>query len=228
MSYEHLAGRLVETQRSMIGQPAIEIAQSVDGLAVTDDGNVTGIDGDRRAVVDELVSRYADMLGGPARTRLRTAAAEFEEELVLPASLGGPDDPSEDAAGKMADVPGATIEVESPGESGGDGSDGGSVVVEYTTQGNAPGEDDDADLASVYLMTEDEHDWKTPITVADAIADAVTSAADLGHEDIGTLDDYVETERVLSVLGSEGAVSVSFDVEGRTVTLHPSGTVRVE
>jgi len=89
MSYKHLAGRLIETQRSMLGEPAIEIARSTEGITVTDDGTVTGVEGEGRAVVDELARRYTDMLGDAAEMRLLAAAREFEGELALPPSLGG-------------------------------------------------------------------------------------------------------------------------------------------
>ena len=92
MSYKHLAGRLIETQRSMLGEPAIEIARSTEGITVTDDGNVTAVDGDGRVVVDALARRYTDMLGGAAEDRLLAAAREFEAELALPPSLGGPEE----------------------------------------------------------------------------------------------------------------------------------------
>src|SRR6056297_2799373 len=88
MSYNHLAGRLIEIQRSMLGQPAITIAQSIEGLSVSSDGNVENIEGDGREIVGTLFEQYTQMLGDPAENRLRTAAAEFEE-LDLPPALGG-------------------------------------------------------------------------------------------------------------------------------------------
>jgi|GEM_PF-1141552 len=92
MSYKHLAGRLIETQRSMLGDPAIDIARSTEGITVTDDGNVAAVDGDGRVVVDELARRYTGMLGDAAENRLMAAAREFEDELTLPPSLGGPEE----------------------------------------------------------------------------------------------------------------------------------------
>jgi len=92
MSYKHLAGRLIETQRSMLGEPAIDIARSTEGITVTEDGNVAAVDGDPRVVVDELARRYTGMLGGAAENRLLAAAREFEDELALPPSLGGPEE----------------------------------------------------------------------------------------------------------------------------------------
>lgn len=279
MSYKHLAGRLVETQRSMLGQPAIEIAQSVDGLTVTDDGNVTSIGGDERVTIDELVERYGEVLGGPARARLQTAAGEFEEELDLPPSLGGPDQPEEadetgdsdesDSGDEGPDEPpGTPIEVRSPRESehtgGGEpveltaeatigtrgsmrevvtatalgvtrrrDADGGATlreptIVNYTTPKTIVREDETGgNLASIFLLIEDEDGWQSPITVEDAVLDAVVEATDLRRDELGDLVDYVDPECVLSVLGSEGAVPISFGVEGLTVTLHPGGMLQL-
>lgn len=298
MSYKHLAGRLVETQRSMLGQPAIEIAQSIDGLTVTDDGNVTSVDGDERETIDEMVERYSDVLGGPARGRLQTAAAEFEDELDLPPSLGGPDhlpgagdgdNSSEsaeageddnsggsaeagesDADEESSEPPGTPITVRSPrgpdpsgreetaeltaeatveirrsmrevvtgttsgalGERSGRPDAGASlgepVIVNYTTPGNTTREDyASGDLTSVFLLIEDEDNWQSPISVQDAVLDAVAEATDLRRDDLGDVADYVDPDCVLSVLGSDGAVPLSFGVEGLTVTLHPGGMLQL-
>jgi hypothetical protein len=274
MSYKHLAGRLVETQRSMLGQPAIEIAQSIDGLTVTDDGNVTSVDGDGRETIDELVERYSDVLGGPARERLRTAATEFEGELDLPSSLGGPGVSAEggesDEDEEPSEPPGTPIKVRSPrgpdpggqkataeltaeatveirrsmrgvvtgttsgplrernGSSDAGASLGEPVIVNYTTPGNTTREDyASGDVTSVFLLIEDEDDWQSPITVQDAVLDAVAEATDLRRDDLGDVADYVDPDCVLSVLGSDGAVPISFEVEGLTVTLHPGGMLQL-
>mgnify|MGYP000126755689 CR=1 FL=1 len=108
MSYKHLAGRLIETQRSMLGEPAIDIARSIEGITVTDDGNVAAVDGDPRVVVDELARRYTGMLGGAAENRLLAAAREFEDELALPPSLGGPEEFEAGHRDPAAHEPGAS------------------------------------------------------------------------------------------------------------------------
>lgn len=274
MSYKHLAGRLVETQRSMLGQPAIEIAQSIDGITVTDDGNVTSVEGDERETIDELVEQYTDVLGGPARGRLQTAAAEFEDELDLPPSLGGPEDSADTGDGgedeESSEPPGTPITVRSPrgpdpggreetaqltaeatveirrsireavtgttsgalrernGSSDAGASLGEPVIVNYTTPRNSAREDyASGDLASVFLLIEDEDGWQSPITVQDAVLDAVVEATDLRRDHLGDVADYVDPDCVLSVLGSDGAVPISFEVEGLTVTLHPGGMLQL-
>ena len=149
MSYKHLAGRLIETQRSMLGEPAIEIARSTEGITVTDDGNVAAVDGDGRVVVDELARRYTDMLGGAAETRLLAAAREFEDELALPPSLGGPEEfdaGHRDPAAYDPSGSGPATAESADAESAVDGSDG-----EDTAD---PGESSDDDSVDVDVPTE--------------------------------------------------------------------------
>ncbi|ELZ21764.1 hypothetical protein C475_18496 [Halosimplex carlsbadense 2-9-1] len=139
MSYEHLAGRLIETQRSMLGPSAVDIARSIGGIAVDDDGTVTEIGDDKRAAVDTLARRYVDMLGDAAESRLRSAAREFEDELLLPPSLGGPDPSERPRHDRAAPGPG-TAASPSAGHATGAVSDGGTVAV-----GPSPTDDEFSD-----------------------------------------------------------------------------------
>lgn len=122
MSYKHLTGRLIETQRSMIGEPAIRIARSVDGITVSDGGAVKAIDGDGMTVVADLAERYTDVLGGAAERRLQAAADEFADELRLPPELGGPEGTAGIATSGLA-------------------SDGGTVAAEGYQATGAPAQD---------------------------------------------------------------------------------------
>jgi hypothetical protein len=134
MSYEHLAGRLIETQRSMLGPSAVEIARSTGGIAVDDDGTVTEIEDDKRAAVGTLARRYVDMLGDAAEDRLHSAAREFEDELVLPPALGGPDPSERPAVDRAAPEP---VGTDAPGRPvAGAVSDGGTVTVEPASAGD--------------------------------------------------------------------------------------------
>lgn len=135
MSYEHLAGRLIETQRSMLGPSAVEIARSTGGIAVDDDGTVTEIQGDQRAAVGTLAQRYVDMLGDAAESRLYSAAREFEDELVLPPALGGPDPSERPGVDRAARGPGAADSSPSGGATGAV-SDGGTVAVDAPLVGD--------------------------------------------------------------------------------------------
>lgn len=134
MSYKYLTGRLIETQRSMIGEPAIEVARSIDGLDVTDDGTVKAIEGDGYDVVAELSDRYTDILGNAAADRLVAAANEFEDDLLLPPALGGPEDPVAAARDERTDQPrpaGAASDAASVGVA----SDGGTVAMQSDADG---------------------------------------------------------------------------------------------
>jgi hypothetical protein len=252
MSYAHLAGRLIEVQRSMLGQPAITIAQSIDGLQVSPDGNVTAIDGNEREIIATLFDRYTDMLGDPAENRLRTAAIEFQDELDLPSDLATEDadeetEPESDTDSAEQDPEEATddqiddatsIEIQSPGDR--ESADGPvespadantqrtAVRKEYTIQnGSESMGGDDSDLRSVYLLRE-EGGWQVPISVEEAIADAVVEEAGLGDDELGRIGEYAETGEILSVLGSETETVASFEVGHAVVVVHPSGTIAVQ
>lgn len=97
MSYEHLAERLIAAQQTMLGKRAIDIAASVEGLTVEDDGSVTAVADDDREVIAALVAEYTTIMGDSAASRLESTAAEFEDDLVLPENLGGPETLPEDA-----------------------------------------------------------------------------------------------------------------------------------
>jgi hypothetical protein len=257
MSYTHLAGRLIEVQRSMLGQPAITIAQSIDGLRVSPDGNVTAIDSDKGEVIATLFDRYTDILGDPAENRLRTAAIEFEDELALPPNLASTtedtdeptdfksdtDAPSQDLSASETEpddrIDDATsIEIQSPGDQESTNStlkaktDAGTrrtaVRKEYTIQnGSEPAAGDHSDLTSVYLLRE-ESGWQVPISVEEAITDAVAEEAGLGDDELGQVGDYTEAGEILSVLGSETETVASFEVGHAIVVVHPSGTIAVQ
>lgn len=119
MSYERLAERLIETQQTMLGQRAVDIAASIDGLTVADDGSVSNVADDDRAVVAALVEEYTTIMGSSAANRLESTAAEFDADLTLPQNLGGPetvpddaetatDDPSTDATERPETAPDET------------------------------------------------------------------------------------------------------------------------
>lgn len=261
MSYTHLAGRLIEVQRSMLGQPAITIAQSIDGLHVSPDGNVSNIDGDEREIIATLFERYTEMLGDPAENRLRTAAVEFEDELELPAGLCAADATQEttdtdesstsDDSGAEADgddqIDDATsIEIQSP-DGAEDSPDPATVEPalesaasadgdtptepirkEYTLQQSSePVPGDEPDLENVYLLRE-EGGWHVPISVEEAIVDAVTGQAGLGDDELDCIGEYAETGEIVSVLGSETETVASFEVGTAVVVVHPSGTIAVQ
>jgi len=260
MSYKHLAGRLIETQRSMLGKSALKIARSVEGIDVDGDGSVAAITGDSRAVVETLSQRYIEMLGSAAESRLLAAAREFEDDLVLPPSLGGPDEQAavardRPAGGQTTDTPsadaisdGGTVSVQptsgpsDPADT--DAIDGTTdrrraeealqevasipepVKVEYAFASSIPAASD-ADLGAVYLMPLGDDGWQTPVSVADAIADALSDATDCGGDEIDALVDGIDADRLFATLDGERGETASFRLEEVTVTFHRTGSLAV-
>jgi len=115
MSYGPLAQRLIEAQESMLGRRAVDVAQSIEGLSVADDGTVEGVDGGDahdRTVIAALVDEYVSIMGQSAHNRLDDVAAEFEGDLVLPENLGGPAETDDGASTDPgpAGVDGSTTE----------------------------------------------------------------------------------------------------------------------
>jgi len=249
MSYKHLAGRLIETQRSMLGKSALEIARSVEGISVDNDGSVTAVTGDRRAVLETLSQRYMDVLGSAAETRLLAAAREFEDELVLPPTLGGPDDTADPATadsdstatGALSD--GGTVSFQPPTGTDAAGVDTTGqtdaekalqdvasipepMKVEYTVTSSIP-DATDTDLDSVYLMPLEDDGWQAPISVTEAVTESLSNATDLGGEGIDAFVDAIDSHRLLATLDDENGETVSFYFEGVTVTFHRSGSLAI-
>jgi len=233
MSYEHLAGRLIETQRSLLGQRAVDIAQSVDGLSVTDDGTVADVADEDREVLAALVDEYTAVLGQPAESRFQAAISEFEDEVVLPENLGGPADPP------AADGDG-TEEATGAADTDTDEVVGGQqlvrpatkveTVVEYSTPPHTDlTEEIDAtdDLASVYVVAEDGNgcEWRLP--VEDAVLNAVTSVTDLSVGEVDALQEYVDTGVFEADPEDDGTDAVSLEIEGHRVELQPHGDVHI-
>lgn len=266
MSYKHLAGRLIETQRSMLGKSALNIARSVEGLTVGDDGSVTAVAGDGHAVVETLSQRYIEVLGSAAERRLLAAAGEFEGDLILPPSLGGPEeyadaardrsvpqtttaDPDPTAADSSAGAfsDGGTVSLQSPvdtdGPVGTENTDRPTdaeevlqevsaipepVKVEYTVASSIPDAgSSDTDLGSVYLMSLEDDDWQAPVSVANAVRDALSDVTDLSGDGIDAFVDAIDSDRLLATLDGEHGETVSFHLEGITVTFHRSGSLAV-
>jgi hypothetical protein len=97
MSYERLAEELIDSQRTMLGPKAVDVARSVPGLTVEDDGSVTDVADDDRAAIAALVEEYLTMMGGAAQPRLDVVADTYEGPAVLPENLGGPATVPDDA-----------------------------------------------------------------------------------------------------------------------------------
>ena len=186
MSYERLADELIETQRSMLGQRAINVAQSVPGL-LFDDGAVIEVDGGEdhdRTVIGTLVDEYVSIMGQSAHNRLDGVADEYADDLVLPENLGGPadlddadtgspDTATPDAAKPAAadgdtataggaDGPASDSGGASAAEDGYEPADPDEVVTniwgeEHESEDDSPDADpSDVDIESVYITVTDE------------------------------------------------------------------------
>jgi hypothetical protein len=257
MSYEGLAEALIETQESMLGRRAIDVAQSVPGLSVDDDGTVTEVDGGDdhdRTVVAALVDAYVSIMGQSAHNRLDDVADEFADDLDLPENLGGPaevsaesdtvdssdSDPADAEAtadGEAATVPSEASDAppDTPvADSDYEPADPDEVVTNIWGEEHEQADDatdadpTDVDIESVYITVTDEGGWEQPIPISRAIVTAVTNVTDLGEEDLDDLSTYVETHRIVRLLETDQTDPVSFEVEGHAVTLHADGGIHVE
>ena len=229
-SYERLAERLIETERTMIGKRAVDVARSVDGLTITDDGAVANVANDQRAVVDDLVRAYVDVMGESARRRLTDVASEYDD-LELPATLGGPavdtadeesatDDPADsDEGGTTAAADEADLVTNPWGEEyaadeGETAETGAFDVVERS-------------LDSIYVTVTGER-GRGPVPVGQVILDAVLAETDLDSEALDHLSAYVAADEVVAFAEADDRSSLTFAVEGHEVTLDERGAVTVE
>jgi len=250
MTYKHLTGRLIETQRSMIGDPAIRIARSIEGITVTDEGAVTAVDGDGYAVVAELADRYTDILGNAAQGRLVAAAEEFDGDVVLPPELGGPKNPDAVASPEPSAHAGAAglTKADSAVRAA---SDGGTVAVpagrsvaeddadpslsvsepltvDYTLASAIDTEDyAETDLGTVYLLPSAGDEWQAPIALTAAVVDAIATATGVPADRIPDPAVAIDQARLLATLNGEHGETVSFGVGDLTVTFHRSGSLAV-
>lgn len=87
MTYENLIQDMIDSQATIIGAQAIEIARRVRGLQVEDDGTVQAVGQDPVSAADELAMEYQSRLGNAADRALRHVASQYEDELELPTSL---------------------------------------------------------------------------------------------------------------------------------------------
>lgn len=87
MSYEALVEDLVAAQKAILGAQAVEMARSVEGVELGDDGTVKRLSADGLDVVDALVSVYVADLGGAAKLTMKSAAEGYVDQLALPSAL---------------------------------------------------------------------------------------------------------------------------------------------
>ncbi len=241
-SYERLAERLIETQRTVIGKRAVDIARSVDGLSITDDGAVEAVVGDEHTVLDDLVRSYVDVMGDSARTRLTDVASEYDD-LTLPETLGGPsaDEDATDAsqaANESITTDGeATAEdvddAVTAAEDGTAGEDmvtdiwGDDATAETETADPSPIDVVEGSLATIYVNVTSNR-GQGPVPVGQLIVDAVLAETDLEPDELEHLSAYVSADEVVTLAEDDDRSGVSFSIEGYEVRLGEDGSVTVE
>lgn len=240
-SYERLAERLIETQRTMIGKRAVDIARSVDGLSITDDGAVEDVADDDRMVLDDLVRAYTDVMGDSARTRLTDVASEYED-LMLPATLGGPQADEVADAGQAAEASGTSDEeataadVDDAVTAAEDDTPREDVVTNIWGDDVAAEAEPAADptaidvvegsFATIYVNVTGDR-GQGPVPVGQLIVDAVIAETELDPDDLDHLSAYVSADEVVALAEDPNRSSLSFAVEDHEVTLDEDGSVTV-
>jgi hypothetical protein len=242
-SYERLAERLIETQRTMIGKRAVDIARSVDGLSVTDDGAVADVDDDDRTVLDELVRAYTDVMGDSARTRLTEVASEYDD-LTLPATLGGPPAPDgkTEETERTEEKPGApddgatAADVDEAVTAAEDGTQREDVVTNIWGDDVAAEVESSADpspidvvegsFATIYVNVTGDR-GQGPVPVGQLIVDAIIAETDLEPDELAHLSAYVSADEIVALAEDPNRDVVSFSVEGHEVRLEDDGSVTV-
>lgn len=90
--YYALIESLIASQKDVWGNPAVEIANSVSGLVVSDDvsdADDIWLNGNEKEIARELAEAYIDRFGQSAATTLRDVAADYQDVLDLPSILEG-------------------------------------------------------------------------------------------------------------------------------------------
>lgn len=78
--YADLAEALIENQKDVFGAQAIQVAQNVSELSVSDSGDVT-VNGDGKQAVANLAEQYLELFGQAAASSLRIEANNHDVDL---------------------------------------------------------------------------------------------------------------------------------------------------
>jgi len=85
-----------------------------------------------------------------------------------------------------------------------------------------------SDEGTVYIIQgHDGDEWLSPEPAEAVITEAVFDATDLTSEDIDPVDTYVDTSELRAVVGDGRDDSITFDIEGNTVTVTAGGDVSI-
>ncbi|MFA5106981.1 MAG: hypothetical protein WC497_01490 [Patescibacteria group bacterium] len=76
--YKDLLSEIIAKQAIILGPDiAVLKARSVPGIQVTNDGKVTGIDGDPQQLIQQLVDKYVDLSGQIVKNALGSVFARY-------------------------------------------------------------------------------------------------------------------------------------------------------
>ncbi len=88
--YEEITQTILSEKRETFGNLAIKVAKSVDGLQVSEQGNLQAISGNPKTVLNKLLDRFEEIAGKPSSTGARLAIAKIKAKypkLDLPRRL---------------------------------------------------------------------------------------------------------------------------------------------
>ena len=76
--YKQIITEIIKKQAVILGpQIAVLKARSVVGLTVTDDGAVTGIEGDHRGILQKLIDQYVSLSGEIVKNAVNSVFAKY-------------------------------------------------------------------------------------------------------------------------------------------------------
>ena len=76
--YKDLLSEIIAKQAIILGPDiAVLKARSVPGIQVTNDGKVSGIDGDPKKLIQQLVDKYVDLSGQIVKNALGSVFARY-------------------------------------------------------------------------------------------------------------------------------------------------------
>jgi hypothetical protein len=78
--YKQLMNEIIEKQSAILGPDiAILKARNVDGLDINDDGEVTAVDGDPKAILENLIDQYVNLSGQIVKSTLSSVFSKYPE-----------------------------------------------------------------------------------------------------------------------------------------------------
>lgn len=87
-TYEDVIQAAIKKERSIIGDPAVQIAKDHGGVEVDDEGNVTSLDGDGQEIFADLLEQYIDVGGQVTNSLIANEIKGMDiDDLELPQSI---------------------------------------------------------------------------------------------------------------------------------------------